>query len=136
MWRVAVLRPIRRMQLLDLVAPGSAMSIGALPILADGPHPRALTQAWARAISEDHPAGAPVQGIRYRSAYNGGTALVLWGERLPVAPVVPKGDLPDYALQEPEIFGRLVTALGHRRIALTTVSPDGCSICWSRKARG
>lgn len=71
-----VLRPIRRMPLFDLVAPGSAMSIRALPTLADGPHP----QAWARAIREDHPAAEPVLGIRYRSAYNGGTALVLWGK--------------------------------------------------------
>ena len=49
-WRVALLEPVTRQRLLDLVRPGSAMAIGALPTLGDGALPRSLTQQWARAI--------------------------------------------------------------------------------------
>ncbi len=37
-------KPVIRLRLLDLVRPGSAMSIGALPTLSDGALPRSLTQ--------------------------------------------------------------------------------------------
>jgi len=82
-WRVALLRPARPLSLLDLTAPGSAMAIGALPSLAGGAYPRQLTQAWARAVYEDDPTGSHVDGVRYRSAYNGGLALALWTAHLP-----------------------------------------------------
>lgn len=77
-YRVALLRPVGGISCFDLTAAGSAMTIGALPSLADGAYPRSLTQDWARAIYEDDPTGQHVDGIRYTSAYNGGRSLALW----------------------------------------------------------
>jgi len=72
-YRVALLRPTKQLTLFDLRAPGSALSIGAIPALADGEDPRKRTQAWAGAIYEDDPLGVHADGVLYRSATTVGT---------------------------------------------------------------
>ena len=111
-WRVALLEPVTRQRLLDLVRPGSAMAIGALPTLGDGALPRSLTQQWARAIYEDHPLGAPAAGIRYRSAYNAGIALALWDTTGKIRVLVDdNGTDADVPLNHPGMLIRLKTLL-------------------------
>ena len=52
-----------------------AMKIGALPSLANGPHARARTQEWARAIYEDQPVNRrTVQGVYYDAAHTNSLA--------------------------------------------------------------
>jgi len=129
-WRVALLRPVRQLSLFDLTAPGSAMAIGALPSLADGPYPRQLTQAWARAVYEDDPTGQHVNGIRYRSAYNSGLALALWDSEEHVVVVQDAaGAEQDFALRHPQMLGRLEAALAARHIVITLLDPADCPQC-------
>ena len=129
-WRVCLLRPTRRLVLFDLTAPGAAMAIGALPSLADGFHPRALTQRWARAIYEDNPTGFHVDGIRYRSAYNSGLALALWDSRGHLAvPADSAGRAQDFALTHPAVLNRLTTAMTDRRITVTIAAAGRCPRC-------
>ena len=126
-WRVALLRPAQPLRVLDLIAPGTAMKLGGLPSIADGPHPRVVTQQWARAVYEDQPAGPEVSGIRYTSAYNGGTALVLWDSTGRVQTVSVHGVAQDFALREDEVLTRLTAAMTSRQITLT--SADTCPRC-------
>jgi hypothetical protein len=128
-WRVALLRPTGQRRLFDLTAPGTAMAIGALPAVADGPYPRKLTQQWARAIYEDDPTGVHVDGIRYRSAYNGGIALALWDSYGSVGVVSSAGRPQDVALREPAMFARLVTAMTVRRITISLIPSQRCPRC-------
>lgn len=127
-WRVAVLQPLTPLQLFDLCAPGAAMSIGALPALADGDVDRALTQEWARAIYEDQPASGAVTGIRYRSAYNGDLALALWDSAGKVATATSARGA-DFALNDPLMLGRVRVACSTRRIAVEVVDPARCTQC-------
>lgn len=123
-YRVALVAPNRALRVHDLLPPGAAMSLGALPSLADGDVARALSQQWARAIQDDEPAG-PVDGIRYRSAYYGGEALVLWGVGAAVATV------SDVALTHPAMWRRLAAALDGTRILMKTVPEADCPRCGS-----
>jgi len=133
-WCVTLLRPVRPLTLFDLTAPGSAMAIGALPSLADGPHPRPLTQAWARAVYEDDPTGGHVDGIRYRSAYNSGLALALWDSSGRVtAAQDAAGVEQDFALRHPSMLSRLETAMAPRHIVLTMTDSDDCPQCRSSR---
>lgn len=129
-WRVALLRPLRQLTMFDLTAPGSAMSIGALPALADAAQPRSLTQAWARAIYEDEPTGKHLDGIRYRSAYNGGNALALWdiASRLAVS-ADGKGTPQDFELRSRPIYARLIADLRDRHITVRLQPRNECSLC-------
>lgn len=128
--RVALLRPARQLAMLDLTAPGSAMAIGALPSLADGPYPRQLTQAWARAIYDDNPTGNHVDGLRYRSAYNHGLALALWDSAGQVIVAKDAGGLEqDFALRNPRMLARLKAAMAPRHIVVTTVDEVDCPQC-------
>src|SRR5699024_10052267 len=78
-YRVAIIEPKAPLTLLDLHRKGTAMQIGALPMLNVGDIPRDKTQAWARAIYEDQPlAPRTVRGIRYTAAHTAGAALALW----------------------------------------------------------
>jgi len=129
-WRVALLEPVTRLRLLDLVRPGSAMAIGALPTLGDGALPRSLTQEWARAVYEDHPLGAPAAGIRYRSAYNGGIALALWDTTGRIQILVDdNGTDADVALNHPGMLIRLKTLLMERQIVIRTIPRADCPRC-------
>ncbi len=128
-WRVALLRPDRPLSLLDLTAPGCALAIGALPALADGPLARELTQAWARAIYEDRPAGPASTGVRYRSAYNGGLALAVWDSAAAVSTVRAAGVVQDFALTYPPILARLLAAMGPRHIDVTSAPASACRQC-------
>ncbi|WP_218566808.1 RES family NAD+ phosphorylase [Vallicoccus soli] len=129
-WRVAVLRPVRPLVLFDLTAPGAAQTIGALPALADGHYARDLTQQWARAIYEDQPTGAPVNGVRYRSGYEGGEALALWDSAGAVAVATDaNGAFVDRALRDPLILGRLEGPLVTRHITTHIISSMECPSC-------
>lgn len=127
-YRVALLRPTRRIRLQDLISEGAAMSIGALPALSDGHLPRPHTQKWARAICEDQPSGA-VRGIVYRSAYNAARALALWNCEDSVETVVVRGRAQDYALSSPQMYGTMLTAMAERRIGVTLISSAQCRAC-------
>lgn len=127
-YRVALLRPTRPIAVQDLITAGAAMSIGALPALADGDLARQLTQEWARAILEDAPSG-PVRGIAYRSAYNGGQSLALWNCEDSVETLTSGGVAQDYALASPEMYGRLLAALRGRHIDVNRVSSEDCKHC-------
>jgi len=108
----------------------AAMAIGALPSLADGPYPRQLTQAWARAVYEDDPTGQHVDGIRYRSAYNSGLALALWDSEGHVVVVQDAaGTKQDFALRHPQMLGRLEAAMAARQIMITLLDPADCPQC-------
>jgi len=129
-WRVALLRPARQLTLFDLNAPGSAMAIGALPSLADGAYSRQLTQSWARAVYEDDPTGRHLDGIRYRSAYNGGLALALWDSAATVRVGSDAvGTEQDLALRHPEMLARLQAAMAPRHVVITLVEPADCARC-------
>jgi RES domain len=129
-WRVALLEPVTRLRLLDLVPPGSAMAIGALPTLGDGALRRSLTQEWARAVYEDHPLGAPAAGIRYRSAYNGGIALALWDTTGRIQILVDdNGTDADVPLNHPGMLIRLKTLLIQRQIVIRTIPREDCPRC-------
>jgi hypothetical protein len=129
-YRVALIRPRAPIGVFDLTEPGAAMGIGALPSLADGPYARALTQEWARAIFEDDPTGSPLDGIRYRSAFNGGEALALWGRRGVIEVVRDSRNRPqDFPLRDPAVFPRLVTAMGARRIPVRLIESSTCRHC-------
>lgn len=129
-YRVALLRPTKQLTLFDLRAPGSALSIGAIPALADGEYPRAQTQAWALAIYEDDPLGVHANGVAYRSAYNGGDAVAVWDSSRKVTVVSNRAGIPqDYPLTHPEVRARLVVAMAPRHITVRTISATECSRC-------
>lgn len=129
-WRVAKLRPTRTLTLFDLCEPGAALAIGALPALADGDLPRALTQEWARAIYEDDPTGQHVDGVRYRSAYNGGRAIAAWDADFSVTVLkTGDGEEADHALRYPPLLERLMVELAPRRIMISIIDPDECPHC-------
>jgi len=129
-YRVALLRPTKQLTLFDLRTPGSALSIGAIPALADGEYPRAQTQAWALAIYEDDPLGAQSDGVRYRSAYNGGDAIAVWDSAGKVTVVRDGAGIPrNYPLNHPEVRTRLLVAMAPRHITVRTVPASECSRC-------
>jgi hypothetical protein len=106
------------------------MAIGALPSLADGNERRSLTQQWARAIFEDHPAGPDVRGVRYRSAYNFGYSLALWDCDDSVEIVRDSaGRIQDLALDDPRVLVRFEIEMRKRRINVTTIPESECSTC-------
>ena len=118
------------MRMFDLVAPGAALGIGALPSLADGDHPRELTQEWVRSIYEDDPAGVHVDGMRYRTGYEGGLALALWDSagRVAVSPSTD-GAPADHALRDPRILLRIEEPLARRHITTRVIASAECSLC-------
>lgn len=129
-WRVALLRPTHRLRLLNLVAAGVAMSIGALPALENADLPRTLTQQWARAIYEDNPLGVQADGIRYKSGYNGGNAHVIWDAAGKIRVVKDeKGLDADEPLGGLDMLERLKVELMDRQIVVRRVSPHDCSEC-------
>ena len=129
-YRVSIVTPTVPLPLFDLASRGAALAIGALPTLADGNEPRALTQQWARGIFEDRPAGADICGVRYRTAYNFGYSLALWDCDDSVAIARDcAGHVQDLPLDDPHILRRPQVQMRKRRIAVTTVTEDECAIC-------
>lgn len=129
-YRIALLRPTSPLLFFDLTAEGAALAIGGLPSLGDGSHPRALTQAWARAVYEDDPTGSHLDGIRYRSAYNSGISLALWDSQDRLAVVRDRaGNVQDHPLRSPAVYLRLLVAMRTRRITVTVVDSADCASC-------
>ncbi|BBZ01561.1 hypothetical protein MCHIJ_09980 [Mycolicibacterium chitae] len=132
-YRVSVLAPSTPVPLFDLTKPGAAMTIGALPTLADGNEARELTQQWARAIYEDQPAGPTIRGVRYRTAYNFGHSLALWDCDDRIAVVHDSaGRQQDHALRHPGIFARFQVEMRKRHISVATVTESDCTLCQPR----
>lgn len=127
-FRVALLRPTGRIRVQDLLSPGAAMSIGALPALADADLPRALTQEWARAILEDQPSGR-VHGVLYRSAYNAGRSLALWNCETTVETVIAGGGVQDFPLTSTPVYGQLLVSMRARGVDVKLISSDQCTRC-------
>jgi hypothetical protein len=128
-YRVAIVEPTTPTVLFDLCTPGAAMAIGALPALADGNEARELTQQWAQAIYEDQPAHRRVDGIKYRSAYNGGVSLALWDSDERVRTLIRRGNAADYALDSSALLPRVTVDLDLRRIRLERVDSVNCTSC-------
>ena len=134
-WRVAILQPadLAGIDVFDLTTPGSAMAIGALPALADGALPRALTQQWARAVYEQQPTYPPTRaaGIRYRSAYNGDLALAIWDTagQAAITTVTTAGVAEDLPLNDARIQLRVQTQLLNRRIGMRVIDSSACLLC-------
>ena len=129
-YRVSIIAPTRSLAIFDLARRGAALAIGALPALADGSEPRALTQEWARGINEDQPAGPEVTGVRYRTGYNFGYSLALWDCDDGVEIVRDaQGRRQDIALDDRRLLLRLQVQMRKRLISVTTVSEDRCVQC-------
>ncbi|WP_418345857.1 RES family NAD+ phosphorylase [Rhodococcus pyridinivorans] len=128
--RISQVVPTREVQTYAMDTPGAAMALGALPALADADLPRERTQEWARAIYEDQPAREKIEGIRYRTAYYGGTSLVLWD--CPDAVAVAR-DAAGQPLVLPLVHDavrlRLVKALLPLNIPVTLVADTSCREC-------
>lgn len=130
-YRVTALFPRDDLIVQNLRGSG-AMMIGGLPAMNVGDIPRTETQAWARAIHEDRPADRRVCGVRYTSAYAGGVSLALW-DTAPEIRIARVGNrAQDFALADPPVYARLLTALVVLRIELRTVGSDDCARCGRR----
>lgn len=127
-YRIAALVPRDELIVQNLRGTG-AMMIGGLPAMNVGDIPRSETQAWARAIHEDRPAHPRVCGVRYTSAYAGGISLALWDTAPEIAVTRIRGRAQDFALAQPSIYARLLTALVALRIEVRTIASDDCARC-------
>lgn len=71
-----------------------------------------------------------LDGIRYRTAYDGGAALVLWdSERLVEVVTSSGGEVQDLALSDPRVLSRATAGLNRRRVVVRTCGPDECPRC-------
>lgn len=120
--RATLVYPLGHVHLLDLSGSG-AMRIGAVGTLAWGDEPRELTQQWARAIYEDL---SHLQGIRYRSAHQGGLAIAAWDRSRPLLRMDSRSDR---ALVEPGMRNRVTVALANQGRALVEVGASDCRAC-------
>ncbi|WP_415111207.1 RES domain-containing protein [Micropruina sp.] len=128
-YRIALVRPVAPLRVLDLRGQGAAMRIGALPSLAIGDYPRARTQEWARAIYEDQPvAGERVRGVYCNAAHTNGPALALWDTAGDIDNVRDRRGIPqDLALTDPRIWPRIVAAATRLRISADLQDRCSCS---------
>lgn len=127
-YRVAALRPRHALIVQNLRGVG-AMMIGGLPAMNVADIPRHETQAWARALYEDRPAHPTVCGVRYTSAYAGGVSLALWNTSPALDVAEWNGRSQDFALASPDIYPRLLTAMGRMRFEVRVIGPADCRRC-------
>ncbi|MCA1569141.1 MAG: RES family NAD+ phosphorylase [Chloroflexi bacterium] len=127
-YRIAALVPRDELVVQNLRGAG-AMMIGGLPAMSVGDIPRRETQAWARAIHEDRPANPSVCGVRYTSAYAAGISLALWDTAPDIAVARIRGRAQDFALADPQLYGRLLAALAPLRIEVRAISSADCARC-------
>lgn len=127
--RVALVKPMSPISVLDLRGEGAAMRIGALPTLATGDYPRSRTQEWARAIYEDQPvARREVRGIYYHAAHSNGRALALWNTADDLEVVAAAdGRSQDFALNTAGMWPRVVDAAVSLGMRVDLV--EQCSRC-------
>lgn len=129
-YRIAIVRPRKAIDLLDLRGQGTAMSIGALPSLATGSYPRVQTQQWARAIFEDQPvAETTVQGVYYDAAHTNGPAVALWNAAGNVEVLAEAEQVQDFALTDQQIWTRIASAAESIRLRYERV--PRCADCTS-----
>jgi hypothetical protein len=124
--RLAQLRPLATINLLDLTEDG-ADAIEALPVLCTGDSTDSdLTQEWARAIYED----LGVDGICYPGAHQLGICTVLFERSAPLELVVDAGVPVDLPLQDDRVWQRFRAdyTLGSRRRVIP-ISSDVCTRC-------
>ena len=107
------------------------MKIRALPSLATGAYKYERTQAWARAIFEDQPVlGRRINGVLYTAAHSGGRSLALWNTDGVVEVVKSdNGDLQDFALLDPAMWTRALTAADDIEVTLSRIGSDDCPDC-------
>ena len=128
--RIALLEPARSIPLLDLHKRGGAMRIRALPSLGTGAYDYHLTQKWARAIYEDQPVPRHrIQGIRYTAAHSGGQSLALWNTDSAVSTVISNGFRQDFAVQEPQVWTRVLVAANNIEVNMNRISATDCNRC-------
>ena len=127
-YRVAALVPRDELIVQNLRGAG-AMMIGGLPAMNVADIPRTETQGWARAIHEDRPANPRVCGVRYTSAYAGGISLAVWDTAPAISVTRVRGRAQDFALAEPHIYARLLTAVVPLRIEVRTIASEDCTRC-------
>jgi hypothetical protein len=106
------------------------MLTGALPAIGTADMPRDETQAWARAIYEDKPAGGSIVGVRYTSAHDEGAALAVWDSASHIQV------LQDRQLVDPPILRRFVVAMDEVDIDVQVVAPGECRPCREANGRG
>ncbi|MGH9064801.1 MAG: RES family NAD+ phosphorylase [Acidimicrobiales bacterium] len=126
--RVALVRPLEDVVVQNLRGRG-ALLIGAKPSLATSNEPRALTQAWARAIYEDHPGGPGVCGVRYSSAHDEGPCLALWDTAPGLRVVEHRGRAQDFPAAHPSLWPRLLVAMQRIGLPAEQVGRAECPRC-------
>jgi hypothetical protein len=134
-FRVIAAKPLGTVYLQELTG-AAVMAIGAFMTLGSGDVARVESQAWARAIYEDHPAGRPAEGVRYLGAHDGGAAMAVWdrgGELEAVRNAA--GDIADLPLRHRSVWPRFLVEMRRRRIVVQSVSADDCHKCRDYAAR-
>jgi hypothetical protein len=128
-YRAVVILPVAPVVLQDLTGPG-VMGIGALLGLSTGDVPRVLSQAWARAIYEDHPTGLPADGVRYVGAHDGGRAAAIW-DRAPSLAVAqhPDGTMADVPLTFAPVWRRFLVEMRRRGVVVRRIGSNDCPKC-------
>jgi hypothetical protein len=124
--RLAQLRPLATVRLLDLTDDGTD-EIGALPVLCTGDSTDSdLTQEWARAIYED----LGVDGILYPGAHQLGICTVLFEHAAELEVVVDDGVQVDLPLQDGRVWDRFRSeyVLSSRR-RVVPIDSSGCPHC-------
>lgn len=122
----------------DFVADSPA-TLGAPDDLGDGPWSRPGTQAWARAIRSDRPAGPQVAGIRYWSARHrapddsrDGINVASFDtspELIVRAPGLGPDGTETYPVAEPRHFARIELLLERHGVSLGRVPAAECERC-------
>ncbi|MCP5031616.1 MAG: RES family NAD+ phosphorylase [Actinomycetia bacterium] len=128
-YRVGLVHVEEDCRVQDLTGNG-AMAIGALPQLTTGALSRKESQAWARAIHRDEPAGRPIEGIHYRSAHDEGHCLALF-ERAPNLWEVPRGGHAAKGWALLDIVERVTNLLYERRVRFSEIPSSECDRCKS-----
>ena len=126
--RAALLSPTEEVVAQNLRGQGAIM-VGARPSLGSGGEPRALTQAWARAIYEDRPGGPRVAGVRYSSAHDESPCLALWDSGPALRVAENRGRNQDFPVVHPSLWPRLLVALARIQLPAERIDRGECPRC-------
>lgn len=138
-WQVAYVEPERDEIVLQDLVQASPSLLGAPDDLGDGPHPRSMTQGWARAIYEDTPGGHRVAGIHYWSSKDRtedddrqGTNRVVWETSPPVRVRQPgrgPGAREEYSIHHPTMRFLVSRLLRQDGLLLHPIPTSQCKPC-------
>lgn len=137
--RVAIIQPAVQPVTVQDFAAGSPTDVGAPADLGDGPYDREDTQAWARAIHQDRPAGPDTAGIRYWSARHradDGTRLsantAIWDTAPPLrvrAPGRGIGGRAEHQITAGQMWLRVQARLQATGLDAVAVAAADCGAC-------